>query len=171
VLATGDHLDAHLVADRLAALCDLVTDLGLVVDLEFMPFRPVATLADALLVVSLAARDNARVLVDALHLVRSGGLVEDVAAAPRHLLGACHLCDAPAVARSHAGLVDEARGDRLPPGAGDLPLAALVDALPDDTPFVVEVPLGPRFAALGHADRARLLHRSAASLLASRAGG
>jgi sugar phosphate isomerase/epimerase len=171
VLATGDHPDMHLVADRLAALCDLVADLELVVDLEFMPFRPVATLAEAIEVVSLAACDGARVLVDALHLARSGGRVPDVAAAPRRLLGTCHLCDAPEGAPPPAELADEARGDRLPPGEGELPLAALVGALPDDTPFVVEAPLGPRYAELDDADRARLLHRAAAPLLAVRFAG
>ncbi len=60
VLATGDDLDSSLVADRLAALCELARELGLVVDLEFMPFRPVSTLAAAIAVATPRGRTAGR---------------------------------------------------------------------------------------------------------------
>ncbi len=166
VVATGDHPDLQLVAGRLASLCEWAAELELVVDLEFMPFRPVATLAQALEVVGLAACDNARVLVDALHLARSAGTVADVASAPRSALGACHLCDAPAAAPPPDELAAEARAARLPPGSGGLPLAELVAVLPQSTPFLAEVPLDERYDGLSARERALLVHRATASVLA-----
>lgn len=166
VVVTGDHPDLQLVADRLASLCGAAAELGFVVDLEFMPFRPVATLAQAVEVVTLAACDNARVLVDALHLARSGGTVADVATVPRFALGACHLCDAPVAAPPSDELATEARAGRLPPGAGGLPLAKLVAALPEGTPFVAEVPLDERYDGLSARERALLIQRATASVLA-----
>lgn len=170
VLATGDHPDTSLVADRLAALCELARELGLVVDLEFMPFRPVATLAAAIAVATRAGgpRVGAHVLVDALHLARSGGVPADLAAAPPTLFGVCHLCDAPAAPPATGSLVDEARGGRLLPGEGALPLEALVRALAPDTTYVSEVPLGLPRAALPALERARLVHAATARLLESR---
>ena len=57
------------------------------------------------------------------------------------MLGPVQLCDAPAQAPPHDGLVVEARTRRLLPGAGELALSALIDALPPDLAFGVEVPL------------------------------
>lgn len=168
VVATGDDLDLRLVADRLAAVCELASEARLVVDLEFMPFRPVATLGQALEVVALTGRPDAHVLVDALHLARSGGVPADVAAARPELLGACHLSDAPTVPPPPDHLAEEARAARLLPGAGSLPLPALVAALPPATAFVAEVPLGGREAGLSPVERARLVHRATAPLLAGR---
>ncbi len=173
VLATGDHPDGSLVADRLAALCALARELGLVVDLEFMPFRPVATLAAAIAVATRAGGEQvgAHVLVDALHLARSGGRPADLAAAPSTLFGVCHLCDAPEAPPAAGSLVDEARGGRLLPGEGALPLEALVRALPPDTTYVSEVPLALPRAALPALERACLVRAATARLLGSQGAG
>ena len=96
VVACGDDEDG-VVVERLAELCDLAADLGMSVDVEFMPFRRLATLPQALAVVARADRDNACVMIDALHLFRSGGSVADVTAAPPSRIGVCQLCDAPLV--------------------------------------------------------------------------
>lgn len=172
VLVTGDHPDRSLLADRLAALCAVASGFGQVVDLEFMPFRHVATLADAVAVVEAAGggATGARVLVDALHLARSGGSPGDVAAVARALLGACHLCDAPAVAPPDDRLADEARGNRFLPGEGGLPLAALVEAMPSGTPFVAEVPLGGARGQLTAPERALAVSQATAALLRSAIG-
>ena len=43
----GDSADFSVVAEKLAEMCELAAAYGIAVDLEFMPFRPVKTLADA----------------------------------------------------------------------------------------------------------------------------
>jgi sugar phosphate isomerase/epimerase len=164
VVATGDDPDDHVLADRLARLCDLAAEYRMIVDLEFMPFRHLATLPQALRVVALAARDNACVMIDALHLFRSGGTVADVAAAAESRLGVCQLCDAPLAAPPRDQLAVEAREQRLLPGGGELPLRSLLEALPGAL-LVAEVPMGAQSPALSPAERARLVHRSTSALL------
>lgn len=169
VVAVGDDPDDHLLADRLAGLCGIAAEHGVTVDLEFMPFRPLATLAQALRVVELAAQANARVMVDALHLFRSGGAVGDVACAPAASLGVLQLCDAPLATPCPEALAAEARERRLLPGEGELPLPALLEAAPDGSPLVAEVPVGPPGVALPPLERARQVHRATSALLAGTA--
>ena len=60
-----------MLADRLAALCDLAAAHAMTVELEFMPFRALATLGQAIDAVARAARPNARVVIDTgLHAKR-----------------------------------------------------------------------------------------------------
>ncbi|SAL83087.1 xylose isomerase domain-containing protein [Caballeronia arvi] len=136
-----DDADRARVIDRLAALCDLARPFGLSLDIEFMIWRPVARLEDAVDIVKAVRMDNAFVLVDALHLFRSGGTVEAVAALDPALIGSIQLCDAPIASPSPSGIVDEARSNRLLPGEGQLPLLKLLAASPKDVPLSVEVPL------------------------------
>lgn len=163
IVACGDDEDG-IVVERLAELCDLGAEFGMSVDLEFMPFRPLATLPQALAVLERADRDNACVMIDALHLFRSGGGVADVAAAPGSRIGVCQLCDAPLVgpARDRA---TEAREHRLLPGDGELPLRDLLAVLPGGVSLAAEVPNSRLFAGLEPAARATLLHRATAVLL------
>lgn len=167
VVATGDDPDEHVLADRLARLCGLAAEYRMTVDLEFMPFRQLATLRQALRVVALAAQGNARVLVDALHLFRSGGTIEQVASAPASTLGVCQLCDAPRAAPAPELLAVEAREHRLLPGQGELPLASLLEALPVHSVLVAEAPIGSQHPALSPLERARLVHGSTLALLTS----
>jgi sugar phosphate isomerase/epimerase len=169
VVATGDDPDDHVLADRLARLCALAEEYGMTVDLEFMPFRHLATLPQALRVVALAASDNARVMIDALHLFRSGGTVADLAAAPAHALAVCQLCDAPLAPPAPELLAVEAREQRLLCGRGELPLGSLLEALPGGALLVAEVPIGSQFPELSPLERAQLVYGSTAALLA-RAG-
>jgi len=94
--------------------------------------------ADAL--VTAAGRSNAGVLVDALHLARSGGNPASVAAVPRERIAYMQLCDGPAKSPPLEDLARESRNDRLPPGHGELWLDELLDALPDNVAISVEVP-------------------------------
>lgn len=150
-LAVAGDDDVEVVADRLAALAELVRPYGLAVDLEFMPFRPVRTLADAVEVVRRAACPATHVIVDALHLDRSGGSPGDLAVVEPALLGPLHLCDAPAVAPPADELAAEARTRRLTPGSGGLPLTELLRAMPTDADVVLEVPVAARYPHLAPA--------------------
>ncbi len=166
VVACGDDEDLGVLADRLAALCDLAAELDMAVDVEFMPFRQLATLQQALALVEHVGRPNAHVMVDALHLFRSGGTAAEVAAAPPGRIGVCQLCDAPWAAPPPEHLAAEARERRLPPGTGELLLDDLLAALPVDTPLAAEVPNDVLFSGLAPVERARIAFRSTSALLA-----
>ncbi|MDB5363969.1 MAG: iolE [Rhodospirillales bacterium] len=138
----GDDPDRARLIANFAALCDLAAGFGMGVDLECMAWRRVASLADAATVVIAADRPNGGVLVDALHLSRTGGTPADVLAMPPGLIRSAQLCDAPAVRpTSTDAIIREARAGRLPPGDGALPLHDLLGALPDGTVLSVEVPM------------------------------
>ena len=62
-------------------------------------------------------------------------------------------------------LADEAREGRLLPGQGELPLEALLVAMPPDALLACEVPLGARQAALSPQERARAVFTATTALL------
>ncbi len=153
--ASGTKLSRAEEAERLARICRTAAGFGLSIGLEFMLFRSIRTIGEALAVVQAAGEPNLGVIVDALHLFRSGGTPADVAAAPANLLSHCQLCDAPADAPAPDRLVDEARSGRLLPGEGAIPIAELVATLPVSVPLALEIPVA-RNAGLPVAERARL---------------
>lgn len=125
--------------DQLAVLADMVVARGMVFTLEFAPPNAMATLPMALAAARHIGLDKAGILLDAMHLFRSGGTVADVRALPAGALGYAQLCDVPAIS-PFATYMDEAMFNRRVPGAGDLPLADLLGALPADLEVGLEVP-------------------------------
>ena len=143
----GNDPDAARLTDQFAALCALCAEHGLGVGLEFMMSTQVKTLGDALALIERSGADNAAVTVDALHLARSGGSPRDVAALDRAQISYVQLCDGPAEPPEH-GYAREAAAERMLPGAGELPVRALVDAVGPDVVLGVEAP-SRRRAELG----------------------
>lgn len=159
----ADDPDRSRLVDRFAALCDLAARYGLGVDLEWMGWRTVRTLDDALAVVTAAGRHNGGILVDALHLARNGGSPADIAKVPHGLIRSVQLCDAgPTAPVGTDAIIAEARTGRLPPGEGVLPLGELLAALPADANLSLEVPMG---TALPAGERVRRVHAAAVALL------
>jgi sugar phosphate isomerase/epimerase len=157
VLCSGDEQDAALLAQRFAELCRLAEEFGMAVELEFMPFRALKTLEDAVRVVAASGAANGRVCLDVLHLFRSGGSVAAVCAVDPERLGSLQLCDAPRRPPLPHALAEEAREYRLLPGRGELPLAELLKVYPPTRPIDAELPITRAFPNLGAADRARLI--------------
>lgn len=129
-------------AERLARAVDLAAAYGVRPVLEFMRFTAVRSLLEA---VPICLETGAGVLVDALHLLRSGGSVDEVrAAVETHgaaLIPYLQICDAPLAGPTDLdALRDEAVRDRWLPGTGSLPLCELLRAVPAG-PVVVEAPV------------------------------
>jgi sugar phosphate isomerase/epimerase len=164
---SGDDPDLERLSDRFGRLCDLAAEVGIGVDLEFMRFRVVGNLPQALAVVTRAARPNGRLLIDVLHLFRSGGTAQMLADVPGHLIGSVQLCDAPRMDPTDAHIVDEARQGRLFPGEGELPLLEYLSALPREVCLSVEVPTGSSHPGLSPAERAARACAASRRLLAS----
>lgn len=156
--AAGDDPDAGRAADRFGGLCDVAARHGLEVDVEFMRYRPpIASIADAVELVTRAGRPNGKILVDLLHVARSGGTPADLARLPASLIGHVQLCDAPLASPPYEALPQEARERRLPPGEGELPLVEMMNALPAGVPLSTEsVTIGslPELSPLESAKRA-----------------
>lgn len=142
------------LVEQLARVRALAEPAALRPCLEFMAFSGCRTLDDA---VETAVASGTAVLVDALHLFRSGGGPAQLrAAVERHgtdLFPYIQLCDAPFASPPRAGLRDEAVARRLLPGDGELPLPEVLGALPAMTPVAVEAPTS-ELGALSPRERA-----------------
>ena len=127
--------------DRFAQVCAIAADRGLGVDLECMAWRGIDSPNACLDLLCESGAPNAAYLVDALHHIRCGGTPGGIAAMPPGSVVSAQLCDAPALRPTAMDdLIAEARGGRLLPGEGALPLREIVDALPRETIVSVELP-------------------------------
>ena len=64
--------------DNFAGFCERARRLGLTASLEFVPQRDLATLAQALQLITEGAQPNAAICIDPLHLARGGGAPADL---------------------------------------------------------------------------------------------
>lgn len=167
VVVCGNDPEQARLEDNLAALADLAArhDLGIV--FEFMPFVATKTLAQAVETLTRIKRANARLLVDALHLFRSGSSVASLSAIDTSLCPYVHLCDArgPRPGNTDA-LRSEARGGRFYPGLGGLPLADFLRAFPAGTPVAVEAPCA-EYKDLSFVERGRVAGAATRALLSA----
>jgi sugar phosphate isomerase/epimerase len=160
VLVVSDLADRGATVDAVGRLVAAAAERALTVGLEYMAWTDPSAPLDA---IDVADATGCRLVVDVLHHVRVGAGPAELAAivAAGHL-GWVQLCDAPLDAPDD--LVHEARHDRLPPGAGMLPLRALLDVVPVGTPISVEVQRDA-LRAVAPSDRARLLHDATRAVL------
>ena len=105
--------DLDRAADNVARLAEIAGNAGTAIAIEFMAFRPLSTLDDALTLMQRADEDNVGLLIDALHLDRSGGTIDDVAALPPGSVAIVQLCDAPEARPRFDDLASEARERRI----------------------------------------------------------
>lgn len=137
LLVVSRGVDAARFAERFGELCDRAAAHGIGCSIEFMRFMSVQDLPQALAVLDATARPNGNLLIDNLHLERTGGTSADVAAVAPERLPYAQLCDAPTDAP--ADLRSEAIDGRLVLGTGGLPVADVVAALPAHTALSMEI--------------------------------
>lgn len=138
----GNDPDWSRMQGNFAAFCDICAGLGLTAIVEFVPARVVSTIGAAGRFLDGIARTNTAILVDPLHLARSGGTPDDVREVDSGRLPFAQFCD---------GILDPGEpdlsrlgkpmslGNRRPAGTGMLPLRALLGALPADIALSIEV--------------------------------
>ena len=132
VLFTSRLKDHGATAARYAEVCAMAEPHGITVVCEFLPIFPLSSISMADQVVSGVGSKNTGILVDNLHLSRSGGSVDDVRRLGTDRFPYLQIADAPNERPVDMGaLFDEALNGRLLPGDGDLPIADLLDAVPD----------------------------------------
>lgn len=160
VLCVTSDPDMGANAAWLRELCEHAEGSGIRVALEFGVFTEVKNLRMAMSVLDAVAHPLRALLIDPIHVDRSGTTVAEIAAVPRELLPYAQMCDAsadrPDPADVDAVIVD-AIDLRLQCGEGVLPLVDMVRAMPENIPLSVEL----RSKALREgwpdpADRARI---------------
>jgi len=166
MVVNGFDPDLSRFGDRLARYAEAAAAAGMRVALEFLPYSAVRSLAQAQAIIERSGAPACGLLLDALHLERSGGTPADIAALRPEQIVFAQLCDAALRApdSSDEALMQEARTARLPAGSGELPLDAFLDALPAGTEIEYEVARAdlasatPRAKALAaSADAARFM--------------
>ena len=125
--------------DQLALLADMVMDRGMKLELEFAPSNALKTPDNALEALDQIGAGRCTLLVDAMHLFRSGATLETFASLDPSFIGYAQLCDVP-VAPQRETYIEEAMFARMVPGEGELPLRQWVAALPADIWIGLEVP-------------------------------
>jgi sugar phosphate isomerase/epimerase len=142
VLCVSSDPDAGATAARLAELCTHAQGTGMRVALEFGIFTTVKTIGAARAILDAVEHPLRALLVDPIHVDRSGASAADIAAVPPALLPYAQFCDAPAErpdASNFDAIITDAIDLRRLPGEGVLPLAELLRALPRDIPLSIEL--------------------------------
>ncbi len=141
LLCVSSDPDMAATTAKFQAMVDAAKGTGVRINLEFGLFTEVKTIHAARAILESVEGEAKALLVDTLHWTRSGGTAEDLTAIPREWLSYCQPCDAPTDApdlSNFDAIIDDAINRRMPLGQGGLPLAAMIDALPDDLPLAIE---------------------------------
>ncbi len=130
--------DLTRASDNLSKTCDAADARGIAISIEFMAYSTLSTVVQAAEFVRRNGHANLSLLVDPLHLVRTGGSV-DVLPALSDTIGALQFCDA-MLATPHDAFA-EAVEDREIPGEGQIRLQDFLDMTDPSLPLDIEVPM------------------------------
>lgn len=138
----------------LACLAARARECGIGLDVEAIAGTGLASLTAACDLAESIGGDCG-IILDPLHLQRTGGSPGDIDDRARRLIGYVQLCDGPAFMPPERWLEEGAR-QRLLPGEGEFPLRAFMAALPPGVPIGLEIPLSDMAASgAGPIERAK----------------
>lgn len=158
--------DQTHAADELALICARTAPYGVAPVLEFFARSGAAGLDDAAQLVAQPGCERAGILMDTLHLFRTGGSPADLDCDRANRVTLIQLCDAPREQpRGDAEQRAESRNRRLP-GEGELPLREVLSRLPAGLPISVEAP-SARLIGVPSSERAQLACAAARRVLDS----
>jgi sugar phosphate isomerase/epimerase len=159
VMVNCDDDDPARAAGQLHAVAYAAARRGLRTGVEFMAYTAMASLEQACGLVRRAGHAGAAVVIDSLHLFRSGAGAADFEGRPEVARDFMQINDA-WVARIPVSLAEEGRAHRLLPGEGDLPVHTLVARLDAGATLAVESPCALRRDTLTPLQRAELAMRT-----------
>jgi sugar phosphate isomerase/epimerase len=152
-LPDPDRERAH---DRFSTLCDYAKPLGITVNLEFPWWTETGNLETASAALNAVKRSNAAILIDMLHFRRSNSSTQALKQLPRAWFHFAHLCDGPAASPTDMdAILHEARSCRWFPGAGDFGVTDILECLPQDITYALEIPGDELTAQIGFEEYAR----------------
>ena len=141
ILCVSSEPEVARTKQRFEHLCRKAEGSQTRIVLEFLAITEIRSLQQALDVLLDVAHPVGGILVDTLHLHRTGGSANDLNRIDPQLMPYIQLCDASAVLAdsSPAGLIEDALFLRQLPGEGDLALTAILDQLDPLLPLSLEV--------------------------------
>jgi len=137
--------DLARTRDLIAQMAQAAAARGMPASIEFLPESGIPNMQAALDVIAEVGQ-GLTLLVDTMHLCRSGSTPADLVALDPALIGHVQLCDVP-LRSPFATYFEEAVYDRMVPGEGELPLLDILRAVPPDCVIGLEIPLRARMAA------------------------
>lgn len=140
LLVNVEDTNRERVGETLERLCELAAPGNLSLGLEWMIYRQLKHLSEAMDIIGQVSAKNICLVVDSLHFFRSGTSVSELAHVPREKIGYIQLSDGCVPAPELEQLSFEARFDRKLPGEGQLPLSELIAALPSNIAVSMEIP-------------------------------
>jgi len=152
--------------DQLALFAEMAAERGMAATIELCPALTINTLGAAVAAIRHVGRRDFSLLLDTMHLGRSGATAADVAALDPALIGYVQLSDAPRTP-TEPNYLKEATFERMVPGEGEMPLREYLGALPPGLTISLEVPLRSQAeAGIGPEIRLRRCVAAAHRLLA-----
>jgi sugar phosphate isomerase/epimerase len=132
--------DMGRTLDQLAVFAEMARARGMSSSVELCPANTIKNLDGAVAAVRHVGRKDFQLLLDTMHLGRSGARGADIAALDPALIGYVQLCDAP-LKPTNPNYMDEAMFERMIPGEGEMPLREYLGAMPPGLVISLEVPL------------------------------
>lgn len=167
VLVVSSEPDQDRTAEALHQLCTWAAPGNMRVALEFLMITAVQSMDDALAIIRKADHPAAALLIDTIHFQRAGhgpGQLEELEAS---LLPYTQICDGNLDCdTSFEAFLEDAIDLRSCPGEGELPVAAIIEALPPGIPLSLEIrskAYRDRFP--GAADRAKAVRNASLAYL------
>jgi sugar phosphate isomerase/epimerase len=147
--------DRNRTFDQLAMLTEMAAERGIGTTVEMAPGLTIGDLSAVVAAVEHVGRPELRLLVDTMHWARSGYGAVELHELDREKIGYVQLSDTTLKPRMKS-YMEEAMYERMAPGDGDLPLAEMLAAAPDDVVVGLEIPMrGLTEAGVGAMDRLR----------------
>ena len=145
--------DLNRSLDQFGLLVAMAAARDMEVVLEPCPILTVSNLEMALAAIDHVGQENFRLLIDTMHVVRSGSGAADLAALDPALIGYVQICDA-LLEPVLPNYGEESLFERMVPGEGELPLGDILAVLPPGRVIGLEVPMrGAAEAGIGPHDR------------------
>jgi sugar phosphate isomerase/epimerase len=158
--------DLNRSIDQFAAFAELAAQRGMETTMEFAKSLTLSDLDTALSAVRQVGRPDFRLLIDTMHVARSGSTAADLAAVDPRFIGYIQLSDS--TVRQRGATYRDDSSDRSIPGQGELPLTDILLALPAGLPIGVEAPMRSRAEqGLAVQECARLAVAGARAVLAT----
>lgn len=161
--------DLRRTFDQFGALTELAAQRNIQTNVEPVPGLTVGDLPTALAAREHVGSNDFRLLIDPMHVVRSGSTAADIAAINPEFIGYAQLNDTTLQPRPDVpgNYMEEAMYERMVPGEGELPLYDIFSALPEDLIIEIEVPRRSlALAGVSPIDRMRPCVEAARRLLA-----
>jgi sugar phosphate isomerase/epimerase len=169
VLVAGNDPEWNRLASNFAAVASMAAEYGLKVGIEPTSFCVLNKLSQANALLAQTKAANTGIIIDTLHMARAGETPASIAALNPRSVAYVQICDGgPTQPANAPELMAEARGARLLPGEGVLPLNAMLDALPPGLRIGVEAPT-LELTALSVVDAARRAGEATGAFLSARA--